>query len=267
MAWALPPPTHTRPRRLPRACATNADNASTDHAALITAAPLRLLPYPGESITVSLSSDELRALAASAPRNTPMRALLLQPPSGSSAASALLSVSGARPIGGGAEADATAVCRAHTTTSNARIVTATRLHDWPPWDANARTSLASAMCDAATMAGETRALRARLGAVDAGGDAWARLRACAPDSHDMELSASEWTGTPAATRETWCRRAELFSFAVVRYAGLDSMSDSHRAEIWTCTETLYRVKIAIELLVVARSEAAAKVSIRNALTR
>lgn len=267
MAWTLAPSPCLHRRRVSHACATSASGDAPEHAIQIPNVPLHIMPYPGETLTLSVSESTVHALAAAATKNVPMRALIYQP-TGRSEIGALLSVSGARPVSGGiVEVNVTAISRARCYLDGGDIVQAARLHDWFVWDIEARLKLSKAMCEAATIAAETRGLRLRVNEDTKGADAWARVYACAPPEGDMELTAAEWAATPQQTRETWCRRAELYSFALARFAGVQDLNDARLSEIWGCTDTLHRVSLAVELLNLARSEAAAKNSLKNAFDR
>jgi len=244
-------------------------------------ADLRSLPYPGESTNLTLRSAQLRDLATATTQNSPPKALLYLPATDLSLSGALLSVSSAQPINAvDTQIEATTICRARISERRFGVVKTSRVYDWVVWEHAARISLAKLMVTAEKLATETKSLRENLANngnidmnntpidVDSDHAAWARLRATSADQYDLELQKDEWEITPKAAREFWCRRAELFSFACVRFAG-DIVgveySDVRQASVWNCTDTHERLKLAVELLIAARGEAAAKNSLKNAL--
>ncbi len=272
MAWLLAPSPRLRSpapcRLVPRACAARNREVVPDHAVAVAPASLESLPYPGESISLPLGTEQLRLLAPASLLNHPPRALLYLPPveGPSERAGALLSVSAARPDGVfTATVEATSIARARVENTIEDVVLVSRVHDWSVLDYSERMELAKAMKMASNIAEQARQIRGRLGTSKDDESSWARLRATRADEFDTELLEDDWDKTPPFVRETWCKRAELFSFAAVRYAGKLSVPDGKKAEIWDATDTLQRVNLACELLIAAKAEASAKLSLKNAL--
>lgn len=225
-------------------------------------------PFPGESVTLALNGVELRSLAAASMENQKAGvgagSAMLYIPRANDDTGALLAVSQAGAGSDGtAQISATVVSRARVRETIDGIASASRYGDWPLWAGDARVRLAKAMLSAKDAAVELRQLRLRLGG-EAEDEMWLRLTGVAPNQYDVELTPEEWMQTPTETRETWCRRAEWFSFALVRFSG-DRERARRRDEAWGVTETEARVAIAVELMAVGRAEAVAKASIRNAL--
>lgn len=227
----------------------------------LDAVTLPALPFPGETTNLTLTGSQLRELAAQSTRNSPARALLYLPASGNNdvRAGALLAVSSAKHGDEGFSVCASAVCRARPGDGG---IGYRRVHDWVVWEYAARKALADALVAVSNLAAETRELRVRLGEEDVA--AWARCRAMAADELDSSVQESEWVVTPPVLRETYSRRAELFSFSAIRYAVADTLEHAALGAVWDCTCTLERVQRAHELLVKAKAEAAAKLSLQTA---
>lgn len=266
-----PPSRRRRCRqRIPRACAARGNEVIPDHAVSVAPVSLESLPYPGESVSLQLGTEQLRLLAPASLLNKPPRALLYLPSleGHESRPGALLAVSSARPSGVyTATVDATAISRAQVERNVDDVTRVARVHDWAIWEYSARIKLAQAMSMATSIAEQTRKIRRQLGNAGAADDdsTWARLRATKADSYDTDLQMDEWEKTPQFVRETWCKRAELFSFAAVRYAGDSELAYSKMAAVWDGTDTLERVNFACELLIAAKAKAVAKLSLKNAL--
>lgn len=124
-----------------------------------------------------------------------------------------------------------------------------------------RVALAKAEWDAWQAVQECASAAARLGnGKEENGMLSDLIRTWAPRDYDRDIGLDEWDQTPVDTRDVWSRRAESFSFAVVREAAPRRL----RAALVT-TSTKARLAEGVEGIAEQRRRIAAKQSVREAL--
>lgn len=96
------------------------------------------------------------------------------------------------------------------------FVHATRVHDNPLTVDSLRTAVAEHEWAVWLNVLDVARLKRKLTPMYADTDREARVRVWAPKHYDRALTADEWRATPLTTQAAYARRAESFSFAVVR---------------------------------------------------
>lgn len=88
------------------------------------------------------------------------------------------------------------------------------------------------------------------------------LSVWAPAVYDRDISEGEWAKTPPPTREVFCRRAESFSFGVLRC--MESEREVMR-EARLTTNTVQRLEMAIDMAEERKAYVKAQLSLKNTL--
>lgn len=88
------------------------------------------------------------------------------------------------------------------------------------------------------------------------------VRVWAPKHYDRLIKFDEWQETPFVTRQIWCRRAESFSFAVLRAMGA---SAEQLQEAMKTDRTLDRLALANNCIQTAQARIYAQLSLKDIL--
>lgn len=164
------------------------------------------------------------------------------------------------------------------------VVNATRVHD----DLLTADSLRAAVAEHEWAVWlnvlDVARLKRKLTPLYADTDREARVRAWAPKHYDRALTADEWRATPLTTQTAYARRAESFSFAVVRALTPDNDEDGDNgrggsgeggngtgtqhdllARAMDVTDTVQRLNIAQEAIERESTKIRVQLSIKNVI--
>lgn len=88
------------------------------------------------------------------------------------------------------------------------------------------------------------------------------LAVWAPREYDRDVDEADWNKTPRATKEVWWRRAECFSFGVLRCMECEAEVMMRARDMQCCIE---RLQLAISCIHSRRARTSAELSLKNAL--
>lgn len=143
------------------------------------------------------------------------------------------------------------------------VASATPVHDVMAESHSERIALAQAEWRVWLDVLETFRLSRRLASVELSTEENSqRVRVWAPKHYDRLITLEEWQNTPFVTRQIWCRRAESFSFAVLR--SMDA-TQQQLQEAMRIENTMERFSLATNCIQTAQARIYAQLSLKDVL--